>query len=882
MGDSMHSPDIARALEIAHHLVDLGVPVFPAPPNSSKPGEFLYPGMWPEYRPNHSAVDRWQPGWALAMVTGVVFDVLDIDPRNGGMDGLSELHRALGDLPELYGEAETPSAGRHLLIARTRLAKGKPAQGIDLQAGDDRGQGRGFVFIAPTVRVSRYGPRKGEPVMYRWTQEPIGAPGSAPDPTLASLVDLIGAARPLRRAPAAARPVDEEEDPFDSAGSVWTPAEAARVMDQQVLAVEQAREGEINSTLGGAARVLGRFVAGGHLSEESATELLLGALERGGVHDDRWNVANGKSWTAATVIGAGLARGAEEPWTVMQEAPARQTYTTPADCPDCTHEQACQRHYAGAPVSAPPAATVPGVFPPLAIGSAAEMAYWCQSNLGSGTTSGFFRRGGTIVHTARVGEIGYVPPADDRDDNGPAQVLPVTAGTLAAKVQYGHRCYKIVKDKESKEEREVPALFPRQAAEVAVNAPEALPMLRPLRGITLTPMVRADGTILTAPGYDEASGFLYLPDRGVRALAVPEDPTAGDVQAALGLLDEMLAGFPWVDKQDRANYLGLLLTPLLREVAPPTYKLFGITAHQPGSGKTLLADIVRLVHGGVLRSEMPDEEAEVRKMTTTTLATTSAPVIHVDNVTGILRSSALAGLLTARGEVSERELGTSRNLTFTNDRTWVVTGNNMALGGDLVRRTITIMIDPNVATPEAREFAIRDLPAWVEAHRSEILRALLVLIRSWWTAGAAPADRAQSDSFARWEAVVDGILRAAGVEGFDQASGARAARGGDDDGLLAVLEHAFRVMGENTWTAAELIDHVPAGEFVGESREWLPASVLDKLARSEAGGRKSFGRWLLNRIGRWVRSEDGGAYVLREAGKHKHSKVALWRVERKS
>lgn len=870
------SQDQIKGLEIAHVLVDMGAPVFTAFRNSST-GDFLYPADWQNKQPSHAAVDAWRPGKALCMVTGVVFDVIDIDPRNGG-----DLAALDGIRPRTYGLAHTPSAGTHLLIARTHLAKGKPATGIDLQAGADDGSGRGFVFIAPTVRVSKYGPNEGKPVAYQWIHEPTKPDASDVDSLESrvhrAFIDLCAAGKRNRQVvrPDAPKGIGAEDaqtprddDAFYDAAEQWTAAEAWRLIDDQCQAVADAPMGEVNGTLGGAARVLGRFVAGGFLSEEDAAGRLMEAVGRNAVHDDGWNVANRKGWTAATCIGAGLARGQEEPWTVT--APDEAAPPNPAE-------------HSVRPVS--PAAPR-GTVSALEITSAADMAYWLQSVLGSGSLSGFFLRGGRVVHTPRVDEAGYVAPRAEQEDNGPAQVQAVSPGQLTAQIQYAHRCYKRVdvKDpetgKKTGEKQEVLALFPLEAAKRAVDAPDAMVMLRVLKGITVTPMVRADGSILDRPGYDRESGYLFLPDPGVSWKPVPESPTLGDAQRAVALLDEMTAQFPWQSADDRANYYGLLLTPLMRLLTPPSYKLFGITAHQPGSGKTLLADIARIIHGGVFRTEFPVDEAEVSKMVSSVLVTTSAPIVHVDNVWGVLKSSALAGFLTADGDIQERELGKSSNIVFRNDRTWVFTANNFSVGGDLARRTIVIDIDPNMVNPESRSFAIPDLKAWVLGRRPDLLAALLTMIRYWVGQGARPAVRRQSDSFARWEAAVGGILAACGVPGvFDDGSGKRAAVGGDDDGLADVLAHIHGMKGDGRWTVADVLSGQQAaeiGDWVEASRDWLPGVVLDKLARSEAAGRSSLGYWLRNRYGRWVSTEDGRAFVLRKEGKDKYGQN--WRVE---
>jgi putative DNA primase/helicase len=326
-----------RALKIAAGLALAGAPIFSAHRNSSSPGEFLYPNGWQTTRAGEQSlnwINRWRPGMALCMVTGVLLDVIDVDPRNGGLKGVAELEAA-GALPPTMGRALTPSAGQHLFIPRTHLAKGKPAQGIDLQAGADDGTGRGFVFLAPTVRPSKYGESKGLDVAYAWDLEP-----DLDDDTMASatgspeLRQLIILASRGKAPKGKARPPAEQDDSdafYDEAESgVWTRPGAQRVIEGQIAAVAAAREGEINNALGGGARVLGRFVAGAYLTEDVAVSMLLEALKTGGVHSDSWNVANGKSWTAATCIGAGLARGAEEPWTVQADPVVGQEGDGPA------------------------------------------------------------------------------------------------------------------------------------------------------------------------------------------------------------------------------------------------------------------------------------------------------------------------------------------------------------------------------------------------------------------------------------------------------------------------------------------------------------------------------------------------------------------------
>lgn len=145
--------DAADPLTFARALVDQGVPIFLAHPVKGRPGEFHYPKDWAKTKPNPRLLEAYEPGMAVCAVTGVVFDVIDCDPRNGG-DKAWESFLSEHPSPRVYAEVSSPSGGWHKYVARTRHAK-VSRDGIDLQAGDDNGQGRGFVFVPGTVRPSK-------------------------------------------------------------------------------------------------------------------------------------------------------------------------------------------------------------------------------------------------------------------------------------------------------------------------------------------------------------------------------------------------------------------------------------------------------------------------------------------------------------------------------------------------------------------------------------------------------------------------------------------------------------------------------------------------------------------------------------------------------
>ena len=157
---------------------------------------------------------------------------------------------------------------------------------------------------------------------------------------------------------------------------------------------------------------------------------------------------------------------------------------------------------------------------------------WLLSELGARGLSGVFLRGEVPVFTARVGEEGYITPPKDkpgtpehrRNSNGPATMRPVSTKMLRTRLALNYLVWKWTNGA-TPVRRE--CFFPVESAEQALEAIDAAPNIRPLVGVTHTPMARADGTILDTPGYDDASGYLLLP-----SLDVPTGPARADGPAA--------------------------------------------------------------------------------------------------------------------------------------------------------------------------------------------------------------------------------------------------------------------------------------------------------------------------------------------------------------
>jgi hypothetical protein len=501
------------------------------------------------------------------------------------------------------------------------------------------------------------------------------------------------------------------------------------------------------------------------------------------------------------------------------------------------------------------------------VSNAAKAGEWLLGETGVKELAGVFSRGNTIVHTPRIGEDGYIPPLNALDEDGPAQVQPLTQQGFKARVE---NRYDVGRYRERKgSDGEVtktwdPTLFPMGAAIHAYeNALQgAAPNLRSLHGVTHTPVLRKDGSVFDAPGYDASTRLLYLPDPLLRIPSVPDSPTEVEIKSATDLILLPFSEFPFVEENHRANIIGALFTPIMRAMLPGPYPMVIIDAPSPGSGKGFLSNILRHVHGGVVRSEFPVDKAEFNKTITAVLVDTTAPIVVFDNVRGVVRSAGLEALLTT-AMWSDRYLGASRIVNVPNDRLWVLTGNNATIGGDLARRCLWVTIDPGMPDPQTREFTL-DLMPWILEHRGEILAALLTVARGWVLAGAPTADPGRSDDFAAWVGSMRGMLSWAGVPGSFGAQDASVRTESDEDSEWGdFLSSLYGTFGTRKFTVKEVIDKFHSNEL---DPVMLPGDLADKYGRNnDAGFRRTLGRWFKNRAGRYT---NGMTVVFMPDSKH--------------
>ncbi len=364
-----------------------------------------------------------------------------------------------------------------------------------------------------------------------------------------------------------------------------------------------------------------------------------------------------------------------------------------------------------------------------------------------------YQRDGELVRIVRAAEPdprrGIVP--------GTPTIRPLALATLRERLSLVARWERY--DSRSESFREC---SPPEPVIAAVAARGEWSTVRPLAGVVEAPCLRADGSILSTPGYDRATGLVLVP--GVEVPPIPEQPTHPDCMRALARLCGVFGDFPFA--LDAARYVptAAVLTMLARPAIDGSVPMLAIDASTRGSGKSLLADVISIITTGrsAPRMTYPPDETELEKVLAA-CALFGARIVALDNIAGTLGAAPLDKVLTADDRVALRVLGRSEMREVQWRALVLATGNNLVLGADTARRTLVCRLEPDVERPEERTgFRHADLLGHVREHRGELVAAALTILRGFVAAGRPDASRYTWGSFRSWAELVPAAIAWAG------------------------------------------------------------------------------------------------------------------------
>ena len=347
-------------------------------------------------------------------------------------------------------------------------------------------------------------------------------------------------------------------------------------------------------------------------------------------------------------------------------------------------------------------------------------------------------------------------------ENGMPSLIPLTRARVI--IEGHHRCRPVVVRKGEQN----PAPLPSAVADIylAMNGDW---QLRPLAGITSSPLLEDDGTIRAKEGYDPQRKLWCS---RIPPITVQDQPTGSDAEKSLVTLRGAFKTFPFADAarkrdgsgveivdldqppgQDESAFLVALQTAICRSSLDlaPGFLLRAPAIIGSGTGKGMLVRSIFSIAFGMVPTPFTGGEnrAELDKRIVSTLDR-GEPGVFLDNFNGrVLKSELMAQMLTEGPAIISRRLGATCMLPLSTVAFVAITGNGIAIAEDLARRLILCELDAHCEDPEQRKFAEHFL-AGIQSRRSELMSAALTIWR-WGRQNAAGLTRGRPlGSFEQW------------------------------------------------------------------------------------------------------------------------------------
>jgi hypothetical protein len=203
-----------------------------------------------------------------------------------------------------------------------------------------------------------------------------------------------------------------------------------------------------------------------------------------------------------------------------------------------------------------------------------------------------------------------------------------------------------------------------------------------------------------------------------------------------------------------------------------------------------------------------------------------------------LDSGALAAAITSQG-MRDRVLGFTKTMGVVPRCVWLVTGNNVTMSQEMIRRSIYIRLDANLVAPHLGRTFRHVLPRWAKLNRGKLVTACLTICQAWFAAGK-PHGRRMLGGFDSWSVVLDGILANAGIEDFMGNRSQLQKRAGED---LSDWKPFI-----NAWWEAHRQSRVLAGQLYTLAVKGNYLDSVLKDGKNEQGQRSMLGNALRKKV----------------------------------
>jgi putative DNA primase/helicase len=356
------------------------------------------------------------------------------------------------------------------------------------------------------------------------------------------------------------------------------------------------------------------------------------------------------------------------------------------------------------------------------------------------------------------------------------------------------------------------------------------------------------------------------------------------VAAASKYLYALFDTFPFVSDADASALLAMAMTALLRRVLPAA-PIGCISASTPGTGKSLLADCISMLATGRTAAVAAiGKDAEELEKRVDSLLLKGDSLCSFDNIDRAVKSDVLCQV-TTQGTKSVRVLGLSRIVEAPTNLTLLMTGNNLTLLGDLVRRTVLCNLDAGLERPELREFE-RNAVAHVRERRGQGVRAALTIAKGYLDAGCPRVTDGQGrrvapfGSFEIWDKMIRLPLMWAGWPDPLQAAESMREQDHEFAGMVDFLAALLEASQGKPMTIAEIADLMKERRSYEFGTEGPKYPALHEAAEAAFGPSQQWeGQKLGYRFRYWKQRILGGLRLVEAVEKGRRN-GRYWRVER--
>lgn len=382
--------------------------------------------------------------------------------------------------------------------------------------------------------------------------------------------------------------------------------------------------------------------------------------------------------------------------------------------------------------------------------------------------------------------------------------------------------------------------------------------LKPLKAVINAPIIDVDGRVISMAGYDPKTQ-LYL-DLQDSAAPVPDRPTLEQVRGAVAMLLQPFDGFQTASALDRSALLCAILTAIVRPILPQAPAI-GLDAPVQGTGKTYLAQCLGVLGTGEVPPVLPHtagrDDEETRKRIYSVLLAGDRVMVW-DNILGHFDSVAMAALLTS-DPYADRKLGASEKSELPNRLLVLLTGNNLAMAGDMPSRVLKIRLDAQLENPTTRKFKSDPLSD-IKRNRQQLIGAALTIIKGYLCSDAhrmgGASDR--GTRFKKWDALTRQPVAwlAKTCPELDYTDPAQvledaAANDPEKEALFHALTLLNKQMGAEWWTTSALLQRMRGGFHPAQTIE-LEEVLQDLAGSTKPLTSRGLGRILSYRVDRRV------------------------------